>query len=137
MKRIDLNGTWTLTQAGGGDALSASVPGDVMHDLLCAKRIPDPFYRENERDVQWVGESDWDYTRTFSVSEALLQEERVLLHCDGLDTFATIAINGSEVASTDNMFRTYEWDVKALLKQGENKNMPAGRRRRFLPPQPN
>ncbi len=120
MKICNLNGKWTLAKKSGDLSLAANVPGDVMNDLLHAKRIPDPFYRENEREVQWVGESDWVYERTFKVSAALFKEECMLLQCDGLDTFATVEVNGKKVASTDNMFRSYEWDVKALLTQGNN-----------------
>ncbi|RME63678.1 MAG: glycoside hydrolase family 2 protein, partial [Caldilineae bacterium] len=100
-------------------------------------------YRDNERQVQWIGETDWVYTRTFQVTDELLGHERVLLCCEGLDTLATITLNGQEVARTDNMFRTYEFDVKALLRPGENQiqvhfaaPLPYARRRleeRFLP----
>ncbi len=120
MKHVDLNGRWTLTQVGGEPPLPARVPGDVMNDLLRAKRIPDPFIRENERQVQWIGEADWVYERAFTAPAALLREERVLLQCDGLDTFAHVQINGKTVARTDNMHRRYEWDVKPLLRAGKN-----------------
>ena len=120
MKILGLDGRWSLRRDGDETSLPARVPGDVCADLLRAKQIPDPFYRENELDVQWVGESNWVYERSFKVSKALLKQERVLLQCEGLDTFATVQINGMTVATTDNMFRTYEWDVKKLLKAGDN-----------------
>jgi beta-mannosidase len=120
MRAINLNGRWTLSQKGSDQALSARVPGDVVADLLRAKRIPDPFYRENELGLQWIGEGDWVYERDFRVSASLLKEDRVLLQCDGLDTFATLQINGATVACTDNMHRSYEWDVKRLLEAGNN-----------------
>lgn len=120
MKLVSLDGKWNLSQKNGKHKLGAKVPGDVMGSLLAAKKIDDPFYRENEKDVQWVGESDWIYAREFKASAALLKEDRVLLRCEGLDTFAEIVINGKRVARTDNMFRTYEWDVKRLLKPGTN-----------------
>jgi len=34
------------------------VPGCIHTDLLAAGKIADPFYRDNEKDVQWVGETD-------------------------------------------------------------------------------
>ena len=120
MKRLNLNGRWKVSQQGSDLSLPARVPGDVTADLLRAKHIPDPFYRENELDLQWIGESNWVYERDVKVSAVLLKEHRVLLQCDGLDTFATVQINGTTVASTDNMHRAYEWDVKRLLKVGVN-----------------
>ena len=120
MQVSSLNGAWQISQDGGDLTLSATVPGDVMTDLLKAKVIADPFDRENETDVQWVGETDWTYERSFKVKRSMLNEDCLLLACDGLDTFATVWINGEKVAETDNMFRRYAWDVKSLLKAGEN-----------------
>lgn len=120
METLSLNGPWTVQKNGGGKKLPGTVPGDVYGDLLTAGEIPDPFYRDNELDLQWIGETDWTYTRTFTVSEQLLSKEHVLLRCDGLDTFAKVTVNDQAVAETDNMFRTYEWDVKGLLELGKN-----------------
>ena len=96
------------------------MPGCVHTDLLAAGKIPDPFYRDNEKAVQWVGESDWVYRRTFDVPEEVLKNDRVLLRCEGLDTLATVKINGQEVGRADNMFRLWEFDVKPVLRAGEN-----------------
>jgi beta-mannosidase len=120
MQSIVLNGRWTLRKAGEESSIPATVPGEVYLDLLKAKKIPDPFYRDNEEGLQWIGESDWIYERTFKVSAAALKRDRVLLCCEGLDTLATIRINGKVLAKTDNMFRKYEWDVKRRLCAGEN-----------------
>jgi beta-mannosidase len=120
MTRVDLGGTWDVVREGRGDATPATVPGCIHTDLLAAKKIPDPFYRTNEKDVQWVGEAGWMYRRSFSVAPEVLARQHVLLRCEGLDTLATITLNGSEIAKTDNMFRTYEFDVKKLLKPGAN-----------------
>lgn len=117
---INLGGPWAVQRDGKGKRFPASVPGDIYRDLLTAGEIPDPFYRDNERDLQWIGESRWSYTRRFSVSKALLAKSYILLRCKGLDTFARISINGRHLAETNNMFRTYEWDVKKLLKPGRN-----------------
>ena len=60
-------------------------------------RIPDPFVADNEKRVQWVAESDWEYERIVSVDAELLSEERVMLVCDGLDTLAEVRLNGQPV----------------------------------------
>ena len=119
-RRLSLNGDWQVSQAGKNDWLSAKVPGCVHTDLLAAGRIPDPFYRDNEKAVQWVGQSDWIYRRTFDVPEGVLTNDRVLLRCEGLDTLATVTINGQQIGRADNMFRLWEFDVKPVLRAGEN-----------------
>ena len=121
VQKLDLSGNWTVwCEDNPSNRIPAEVPGCVHMDLMAADEIPDPFYRDNEDDLMWIGEKDWTYERSFSVEDDLLEQDRVLLHCDGLDTLATITVNGEEVGSTDNMFRTYEFDVKGHLKAGEN-----------------
>jgi beta-mannosidase len=117
---IPLDGAWQVAKSGTSDWIPATVPGCIHTDLLAAGKIPDPFYRDQEKDVQWVGATDWLYRRTFQVDDSLLARQQVLLRCEGLDTLATIKINGQEVGRTDNMFRTWEFDVKPRLKTGEN-----------------
>lgn len=118
---VSLNGEWTIRDANGSMTLPGRVPGDVMHALLAAGKIRDPFVRENELDVQWVGKTDWAYERTFRVDEALLKRERIVLRCRGLDTIATVTVNGVKVGQADNMFRTWEFDLKPALRRGENR----------------
>jgi beta-mannosidase len=120
METIDLGGEWTLRQSGKKESIRATVPGTVHTGLMAAGKIPDPYYRDNESRLQWIGEAGWVYTRTFNVPESFLKHGRVVLRCEGLDTLATISINSREIARTDNMFRTYEFPVKHLLKPGRN-----------------
>ncbi|MFB3880752.1 MAG: glycoside hydrolase family 2 protein [Armatimonadota bacterium] len=118
---VDLGGSWTLSRLGEEEAeVSAQVPGCVHTDLLAAGRIPDPFVRDNEDAVQWVSEQDWVYRREFEVTPELLAHDRVLLRCEGLDTLATITINGKRVGAGDNMFRVWEMNVKQALRPGGN-----------------
>jgi beta-mannosidase len=117
---VDLGGAWTLSQTGAEGGISAQVPGCVHTDLLANGRIPDPFVRDNEDEVQWVSEQDWLYSREFEVTPELLAHERVMLRCEGLDTLATITINGKRVGAGDNMFRTWEMNVKGALRAGAN-----------------
>lgn len=120
MEMMTLNGDWVLMQADRDEKFDALVPGCVHLDLLTAGKIEDPFYRDNEADLLWVGETDWIYERVFGVSEALLSYDRLVLRCHGLDTIATIRVNDVEIARTENMFCTYEFDVKPHVQAGQN-----------------
>jgi beta-mannosidase len=110
-----LSGDWQFRQLKAIEWLPARVPGGVHTDLLANGRIPDPFAADNEKRVQWVAEADWIYRRSFTCSPEILSHEKVLLVCDGLDTLATVVLNGHELGRSDNMFRKYEWEVKPLL----------------------
>lgn len=120
IQTLSLDGSWEFAQAGKNDWLPATVPGCIHTDLLATKRIPDPFYRDNEDKVQWVGETSWAYRRNFDITPELLKHQQLLLRCEGLDTLATIKINGKDVGSADNMFRVWEYDVKSVLHPGKN-----------------
>jgi beta-mannosidase len=121
MKIQSLAGQWEFRQAGTQEWLPGMVPGGVHTDLLGLRRIPDPFVGDNEKRVQWVAEADWEYRTHFDTPAELMQEEKIILVCDGLDTLASLTLNGNELGHTSNMFRQYEWEVKSYLQErGQN-----------------
>ena len=98
----------------------AKVPGVVQTDLLNSKLIPDPFDRDNEFRLQWIGLADWEYQTTFQVDAATLTRDHVDLVFDGLDTFADVYLNDQSILHADNMFRRWRIPAKAMLKSGPN-----------------
>jgi beta-mannosidase len=99
---------------------TAEVPGLVQTDLLRNKLIPDPFYRDNESKLQWIGLNDWEYQTEFNVDAATLQRGHVDLYFAGLDTYANVFLNDSEILNADNMFRHWRVPVKDKLRSGKN-----------------
>ncbi|MBI2427881.1 MAG: glycoside hydrolase family 2 protein [Ignavibacteriales bacterium] len=131
MKRIDLNGTWEFRAIDTFKALPtnsyraldwmpAHVPGTVHTDLMMCNVIPDPYFRMNENDVQWVENIQWLYRRTLVVDETFLKEKNIALVAEGIDTYAGFKINGKEIGTTENMFVHHRFDIKRYLKSGEN-----------------
>ena len=96
----------------------ATVPGEVHVDLLTAGLIPDPFDGDNESLLAWIGRTDWNYRATFEWGGT--DHARTDLVAEGLDTVATIRLNGHEVASTANQHRSFRFDVSSLLVVGRN-----------------
>ncbi|MEZ4829299.1 MAG: glycoside hydrolase family 2 protein [Bacteroidia bacterium] len=82
--------------------------------------MPDPQYRTQEKEVQWIEDEDWEYQTTFQADEKVLQMDAVRLRFNGLDTYAEVFVNDSLVLAADNMFRVWEVDVKPFLRAGEN-----------------
>ncbi len=137
MDRQSLDGAWWLLEfeRGEGEAegafaldfplppnrtLPAQVPGVVHLDLLRAGKIPDPFYRLNENAVRWVEEREWWYRCQFTVNAQLLRRQAVELTFHGLDTFATVWLNGEKLGETDNMFIPHRFAVKNFLRERRN-----------------
>jgi beta-mannosidase len=133
MQLLDLNGSWSFKARNANDMLPATVnkkitswmpaivPGTVHTDLLAIGMIPDPFFRMNENDVQWVDSLQWVYRREFQVPSSFLEEGRVVLVAEGLDTFATVFCNGWKVGETSNMFIAHRLDLKRFLRAGRNR----------------
>ncbi|KAI9574617.1 glycoside hydrolase family 2 protein [Boletus coccyginus] len=118
---------WQFSQVGGGKGtndgewLSVSeFPTTVHVELLKSKRIPDPFLGLNEWEVQWVGEADWAFKNTFTVTEEDFTAANADLIFEGLDTFASITLNGQHILDTEDQFITYRAPVKPLLRAGPN-----------------
>ncbi|WFE96768.1 glycoside hydrolase family 2 protein [Micromonospora sp. WMMD987] len=107
-----------VPDALAGRAVPATVPGCVHTDLLAAGLIDDPFLDANETSLAWIGRTDWEYATTFGHAPG--DDDRIDLVCAGLDTVATVTLNGVEVGRTANMHRSYRFDVRSALRPGEN-----------------
>lgn len=117
---IPLNEGWSFCQAGRQEWRSAEVPGVVQTDLLRHELIPDFMQGSNIDSVQWIENEDWIYKRTIIATETLLRHGHLDLVFKGLDTFAEVYLNDSLLGKADNMFRSWEWSIKPLLRKGEN-----------------
>ncbi|MDR1825974.1 MAG: hypothetical protein LBR27_11745 [Bifidobacteriaceae bacterium] len=134
---------WRLALAGGQEAqakdpahrvpsnvaaalaegpLPATVPGCVHDDLLRAGLIEDPYLGLNEAKQHWIGRQAWVYRTTLPTPKELAAAasgaERIDLVADGLDTLATISLNGAQVAKTANMHRGYRFDITEAAQAG-------------------
>lgn len=117
---MDLSSGWHFKQADSGEWLPAKIPGTVHTDLLMNKKIEDPFYRTNEKNLQWIDKKDWIYQNTIKVDSTILQRENIELCFKGLDTYADVYVNDSLLLKSDNMFREWNVDCKKFLKVGDN-----------------
>ncbi|MFT4235319.1 MAG: glycoside hydrolase family 2 protein [Microbacterium sp.] len=118
--RVDSDGTSPLPAEAAalvGRAFPAVVPGAIHRDLEEAGVIPDPLFDRNEDAVAWVGRTDWLLERDFGAVPAA---ERADLVFDGIDTVASIVLNGQAVARSRNMHRTYRYDVTTMLREANS-----------------
>ena len=118
--KIALDSGWKFREVGKSEWHPASVPGCVHTDLLSNKLIEDPFWRDNEKRLQWIGKTDWEYTTTFDITPGVFARENIQIVFEGLDTYANVSLNGASLLNTNNMFRTWRADIKPLLKAGAN-----------------
>ncbi len=118
---LELSRGWQVRGSADTSWISAAVPGTVHTDLLAAGRIPDPLSGDREAELAWIEDEAWTYGLDFEVDPALLEEQRLDLVFEGLDTWASVTLNGHVVLEADNMFRTWRVDVRDALLPGANR----------------
>ena len=118
--RQELNEGWKFRQARLTNWYPASVPGVVHTDLLANGIIEDPYFRLNERGLQWIDKEDWIYETHFTLSPEMLSKENIRLDFKGLDTYADVYLNDQKILSADNMFREWQVDIKKQIRTAEN-----------------
>lgn len=121
MIRCKLGGaSWKFRACGDEKWYKACVPGTLFLDMMQNGIIENPYYRFNERQFAELAKRDYEYRSVFCVDEKIKKKENQVLVFEGLDTITSIFLNGEKIADTDNMHRTYRFEVGRLLKQGEN-----------------
>lgn len=120
---LSLDGIWQVCgYQGTAEAkitLDAQVPSQIHDDLIRAKKIPDPFWRDQAQQCQWVENYDWCYQKEFDWP-ADTPDGWQVLECEGLDTFVAIRLNGVEIGRSGNMFIPHRFEVTGKLKKGKN-----------------
>ncbi len=121
---LSLDGCWELAghdpaEPQRSHALPCEVPGHVHLDLLREGIIPEPFWRDNAEQCQWVEHWEWRYSRLFHLPDHF-PRNWAILEFEGLDTFARIRLNGHLLGETANMFIPHWFEVGEYLRPGAN-----------------
>ena len=116
----NLNVGWKLRLNSKGEWVDAKVPGNVHLDHLDNRKISDPFFGQNEAELQWISDEDWTYKLMFEPDKDLMERKNIILFFHGLDTYADIFLNNIKVLSANNMFHPWSANVKDVLRDGMN-----------------
>ena len=95
----------------GHKVFPATVPGSIHTDLIAAGVIGDIRIDGTEAEQEWIRNADSAYSTQIPAQSGGGNYE---VKFDGLDTLATISINGAVKLSSENMHRTYSVDVTDL-----------------------
>ncbi|MFD6444775.1 glycoside hydrolase family 2 protein [Promicromonospora sp. NPDC060204] len=117
---------WSVSPAGrrvpadvlAAGPLAAEVPGSVTTDLLRRGLIDDPYLDDNESAQSWIGQSDWIYRYEFEWTPDGGHRQHLVF--DGIDTVATVSVNGVLLGEVRNMHRSHRFDVTQVLVPGTN-----------------
>ncbi len=111
---------WSYQEVDGDHSGSATVPGTIHTDLLNNGQIEDPFYRTNEKDLQWIDKKDWIYTTTIELNDVDLKHDRLMLRFHGLDTYGDVYLNDHLLLQANNMHRSWDVEIKSSAVTGTN-----------------
>lgn len=111
---------WRFRQGNSELWHPARVPGNTHLDLMRERIIEDPFFRLNERSVQWVDKEDWMYETHITPTPGELSATHQTIVFKGLDTYADVYLNHQRILEADNMHREWRCDVRGILKEGDN-----------------
>ena len=116
MKIQSLDGVWKLAKMNDpGSGIKAEVPGSVYTALLGAKKMNDPYFREEQYDAERLSEESYVYSRDFTLNEDIASCSKLIMRFEGIDTLADIYLNGSLLGKCDNMHRIWEFNAAPLL----------------------
>ena len=116
----ELNTNWRFRKSGDQEWMPATVPGTVHTDLFGNKKIPDPFFGDNETRLQWIDTCDWEYELWFNADDSIIHNTNCGLTFEGLDTYAKVFLNDSLILEAYNMFRHWNVDCKKILRPDNN-----------------
>ena len=116
----NLHEGWKFRQARLTNWYPATVPGVVHTDLLQNKIIEDPFFRLNERGLQWIDKEDWVYETCFTLAAGMMRKENMELVFEGLDTYADVYLNDECILKADNMFRRWSIPIRQYIREENN-----------------
>jgi len=119
-QRVDSILTWTFLHPVSKEIIQAGTHGSVQEVLIDKGELPDPFYGKNETLFNWIEDHKWEFQSVFTVTEAMLEQDFIVLDFPGIDTYAEVFINDSLVGFAQNAFRPYQFNLKDLVKEGLN-----------------
>jgi len=127
---LDLTGKWQFKEyplqarrmrdLDSADWLQTSVPCSIFNSLIEAGQIQRFELNTHPENFSWVSEKPWIYRKIFDVPAELLNCDQVDLVFDGLDTIASIWLNGKLIGKANNMFIPFRFDVTQTLKPRNN-----------------
>ncbi len=99
----------------GHQVFPASVPGSIHTDLIAADVIGDIRIDGTEAEQEWIRNADSLYATKVPAQSSRGNYE---LKFDGLDTLATVSVNGTVKLQSENMHRAFSIDVTDIASNG-------------------
>ena len=119
-----LNGGWRVTYIGeaGETSVPATVPGNVLGDLVRGGVLPDPYVGSNSLACRELEYGDFVYETAFMTPD-FAPGERVVLLFGGVDTIAEYYLDGKRIGESRNMFIEHRFDITERTSPGQQHSL--------------
>ncbi|WP_339691201.1 glycoside hydrolase family 2 protein [Celeribacter baekdonensis] len=115
MVTIELTEGWRFFDAEGDYDLPVSLPFDSVSTMVKAGHAPEPYVGDAEAALRWIAERDWVLCRSVELTQTDVE-----LVLSGLDGVVGVSVNGVDVVTADNAFRTWRVDLSHCARLGDN-----------------
>ncbi|HLP11909.1 MAG TPA: hypothetical protein VK177_08270 [Flavobacteriales bacterium] len=110
---------WKLRKIGDEKWIDSVMFPASIHEILFKKKlISDPYFGDNEKNLKWIEESDWEAICTMDTVGLNLPVQQLIVN--GLSPFARVYLNEQFIFESKNEFIEYKKDIAPYL----NRNKP-------------
>jgi beta-mannosidase len=103
IKETSLENNWRLQNEGDTSWIrDVKFPANIHQILFEKKLIPDPYYGDNEKRLNWIEEADWVAENEFNIYDDGLPEKFLVV--EKPEAHVAIYINNYPVLLTENSF---------------------------------
>lgn len=98
-----------------------NIPGSVQQALKSAGIIEDWNIGLNHNKIEWIENRHWLIaTEVPDEWLAINENEKIFIHCKGLDQKGILLVNGQEAGRFENTFLPYDFLITPFLKESNN-----------------
>lgn len=125
---VSLNGEWELAEAKGVFSAEAPdlsrlewkrvrLPATVQYALFQAGAVPNPWYGDNWKKLQWIHGRDWYLRRSFQIPSNW-SGRHIRLRFDGMDYTGGVWLDQNFLGLHEGMFGGPTFDITDAAKPG-------------------
>lgn len=115
-------GEWKLRKKGDMNWIdSVNFPNSIHKILWDKKLIENPYFGNNEKDLKWIEESDWEAELEFEAfGSSQFQNHEIVF--ESLEPYIKVYLNDQFIFESKNAFVKYKFDITGLLNKNTDKN---------------
>ncbi len=130
--QIILDGNWDMAEAdqtlppgqfpSNISWMTVKMPAPVQYALMEAGKVPNLWYGDNFKRLQWIQQRDWYLRRRFTVPESW-RGSTIRLRFDGMDYRGVVALDGELLGTHEGAFGGPTFDITAQVTPGKEQEL--------------